>query len=154
MATQKGITLVNTWNPTATATATTYCSSSKNKIKSNMVDLPGFNNYTSNELHQDVQNFQVGNLRYFSKNWYECNNNTYILDIVTYGIKLERNELSSNLAAPPILYLPKRMLSFLQKLWNYSRNKILSIANQGIMNSFQLWIPFTRNKKDRVKNLY
>ena len=36
-----------------------------------MVNPPGFINFIVNELHQDVQNFQGGNLRYFSKSWYK-----------------------------------------------------------------------------------
>ena len=35
-----------------------------------MVSPPGIN-YVVNVLHQDAQNFQQGNLRYFSKNWYK-----------------------------------------------------------------------------------
>ena len=60
-----------------------------------MVSPPGFNNFivNVNELHQDVQNFKGGNLRYFSKNWYKYTKDKYILDIVTNGLKLELNEL-------------------------------------------------------------
>ena len=57
-----------------------------------MVSPPGFNNFIINELYQDVQNFQGGNLRYFSKNWYKYTKDKYILDKITYGLKL--NELS------------------------------------------------------------
>ena len=39
----------------------------KTKEKLNMVSPPVFNNSIVNELHQDVQNFQGVNLRYFSK---------------------------------------------------------------------------------------
>ena len=35
---------------------------SKTKEKLNVVGPPGFNIYIVNELHQDVQNFQGGNL--------------------------------------------------------------------------------------------
>ena len=42
-----------------------------------------------------MQNFQGGNLRYFSKNWYKYNKDTYILDKVTNGLKLKLNELPS-----------------------------------------------------------
>ena len=55
----------------------------KTKEKLNMASPPGFNNYVVNELRQDVQNFQGGNLRSFSKNWYKYTKDTYILDIVT-----------------------------------------------------------------------
>ena len=65
----------------------------KTKEKINMISPPGFNNYVVNELHQDVQNFPGGNFRYFSKSWYEYTKDTYILDIVTNGLKLELNEL-------------------------------------------------------------
>ena len=59
-----------------------------------MILTTGFNKYIVNEPNQDVQNFQGGNLRYFSKNWYKYTKDTYILDIVTNGLKLELNELS------------------------------------------------------------
>ena len=42
-----------------------------------------------------MQNFQGGNLRYFSKNWYKYNKDKYILDKVTNGLKLKLNELPS-----------------------------------------------------------
>ena len=58
-----------------------------------MVGSPGFNNYIGNELHQDVQNFQGGNLRYFNKSWLKYTSDTYILDIVTNELKLELNGL-------------------------------------------------------------
>ena len=50
-----------------------------------MVSPPGFNNYVVNELHQDAQNFQGGNFRHFSKNWYKYTKDTYM--------ELELNEL-------------------------------------------------------------
>ena len=46
-----------------------------------------------------------------------------------------------NVAGPIILYEPKRMNSFLQNLRNYSRKKLLSIAQQNITNSFQVFSP-------------
>ena len=68
----------------------------KIKEKLNMVDPSGFNCYiVKNELNQDVQNFQGGNFRYFSKNWYKYTKDTYILDIATNGLRLELNELPS-----------------------------------------------------------
>ena len=67
----------------------------KTKEKLNMVGPPGFHNYIVNELHQDVQNIQGSNIRHFSKNWFKYTNNTYILDIVTNGLRLELNELPS-----------------------------------------------------------
>ena len=65
----KGITLVNTRNLTITVTAKQQAPKTKEKL--NMVSPPGFNNFIVNELHQDVQNIQGDNLRYFSKNWYK-----------------------------------------------------------------------------------
>ena len=41
---------------------------------------------------------------------------TYFLDKVTHGLKLELNELPSHLPDLHILHHPKRMKSFLQKL--------------------------------------
>ena len=60
-----------------------------------MVGPLRFNDYKVNVPRQDVQNFQGDSLRYFSKNWYKYTNDTYILDIVTNGLKLELNELPS-----------------------------------------------------------
>ena len=57
-----------------------------------MVGPPGFNDYI---VHPDLQNFQGGSFRYFSKNWYKYTKDTYILDIVTKELKLELNELPS-----------------------------------------------------------
>ena len=65
----------------------------KTKEKLDMVSPPGLNNVIVNELDQDVQNVQGGNLRYFIKNWYKYTKDKYILDIVTNGLKLELNEL-------------------------------------------------------------
>ena len=65
----------------------------KTKEKLNMVGTPGFNDYIINELHQYVQNFQRGNLIYFSKNLYKHTKDTHIFDIVTNGLELELNEL-------------------------------------------------------------
>ena len=78
-----------------------------------MVHPPGFNNCIVNELHQDVQNFQEGNLRYFSKNWYKYTNDTYILNIVTNGLKLELNELPSQCSRStyPLLAKENEILS-------------------------------------------
>ena len=67
----------------------------KTKEKLNMVDPSGFNDYIVNELYQDVKKFQGGNIRYFSKNWYQYTKERCILDIVTNGLKLEPNELPS-----------------------------------------------------------
>ena len=47
----------------------------------------------------------------------------------------------ANIAGPVILYQPKKMKSFLQKLRNYSRKKLLSMAQQNIMNSFRVFSP-------------
>ena len=53
-----------------------------------------------NEIHQNVQNFQEGNLKYLSKNWYI---NTHILDELpsecsrsTYPLPTKESEVISN----------------------------------------------------------
>ena len=45
------------------------------------------------KLQKNVENFKVGNLRYFSKNWYHYTKDKYILDIVTNGLKLDLKQL-------------------------------------------------------------
>ena len=65
-----------------------------------MVGPPGFNNYIVNELHQDVQNFQVGYL---------------------------------------ILHRPKRVIS--AEIKKLLKKKVMSIAQQNIMNSSQVFSP-------------
>ena len=77
-----------------------------------MVGPPGLNNYVVNEFYQDVQNFQGGNLRNFSKNWYKYTKDTYSLDIVTNELKLERNELSCQYSRSYYPLHSKRMKSF------------------------------------------
>jgi len=46
-----------------------------------------------NILSQDVKNFEGGNLRYFSKNWYKYTQDSYILDIISNGLKLDLMEM-------------------------------------------------------------
>ena len=57
-----------------------------------------------------------------------------------------------NITSPIILYQPKRRKSFLQKLRNYSRKQLLSIAQQNVMSSFQGFSPGI--KKMEVKEWY
>ena len=40
-----------------------------------------------------MKNFEGGNPRYFSKNWYKYAKDKYILDIITIGLKLDLKEL-------------------------------------------------------------
>ena len=120
----KGITLVSTGNLTPTISTQQQQHNPKTKEKLNMVSPPGFNSFIVNELHQDVQNFQGGNLRYFSKNWHKYTKDTYTIDIVTNGLKLELNELPcqyTKIPSPIILYQPKRRKPFLTKSINDSK---------------------------------
>ena len=57
----------------------------------------------------------------------------------------------ANIASPVILYQPNRRKSFLQKLRNYSVKKLLSIAQENIMSSFQVFSPGI--KKDGSKRM-
>ena len=52
-----------------------------------------FYNNILTELQKDKKNFERGNLVYFSKNWYIYTKNTYILDIITNGLKLDLKQL-------------------------------------------------------------
>ena len=49
-----------------------------------------------------------------------------------------------NIAGPIILYQSEGMKSFLQKLRKYSIKKVISIAQQNMMNSFQVFSPGIR----------
>ena len=40
-----------------------------------------------------MKNFKGGNLRYFSQNWYKYTKDKYILDIITYDLKLDLKQL-------------------------------------------------------------
>ena len=40
-----------------------------------------------------MKNFKGGNLRYFSQNWYKYTKDKYILDIITYNLKLDLKQL-------------------------------------------------------------
>ena len=50
------------------------------------------------ELQKDVKNFNGGNLRYFSKNWYKYTEDKYILDIITNGLKLDLKQLPTQIS--------------------------------------------------------
>ena len=58
-----------------------------------MVGPLKFHNYMLIELQKDVENFKGGNLRYFSKNWYNYTKDKYILDIITNGLQLDLKQL-------------------------------------------------------------
>ena len=40
-----------------------------------------------------MKNFKGGDLRYFSQNWYKYTKDKYILDIITYDLKLDLKQL-------------------------------------------------------------
>ena len=58
-----------------------------------LIGRPKFYYNILTELQKNVENFKVGNLRYFSKNWYHYTKDKYILDIVTNGLKLDLKQL-------------------------------------------------------------
>ena len=66
------------------------------------------------QLEKDVKNFAGGNLRYFSKNWYEYTKDNYTLDIITYGLKLDLKELPTQNIRPTYP-------------WSCKENEIISI---------------------------
>ena len=74
-----------------------------------MVDLLTFHDNILNELEKDVKNVAGGNLRYFSKNWYEYTNDKYTLDIITNYLKLDLKETQLEISSPPIPYQAKKM---------------------------------------------
>ena len=124
----------------------------KTKEKLIMVSPPpGFNNFIANQLHQDVQNFQGDNLRYFSKNWYKYTKDKYILDIVTNGLKLELNELPCQYSKSnyPLSTKEKEVISTEIKKLLKKKVIVRSITeyNESISGIF------TRNKKDGSKRM-
>ena len=40
-----------------------------------------------------MKNFKGGDLRYFSQNWYKYTKDKYILDTITYDLKLDLKQL-------------------------------------------------------------
>ena len=40
-----------------------------------------------------MKNFKGGDLRYFSQNWFKYTKDKYILDIITYDLKLDLKQL-------------------------------------------------------------
>ena len=117
-----------------------------------MVIPPGFNNYVVNELHQDVQNFQGGNLGYFSKIWYKYTNGTYILDIVTNGLKLELNALPCQYSRSRYPLSAKENEVISTEIKKLLKKKVI-VHRSTECNEFISGI-FTRNKKDGSKIMY
>ena len=65
-----------------------------------MADLLTFHDNILNELEKDVKNVAGGNLRYFSKNWYEYTKDKYTLDIITNYLKLDLKEAPTRNIGP------------------------------------------------------
>ena len=116
-----------------------------------MVSPPGINNYTVNELHQDVQNFQGGHLRYFSKSWYKYTKDTYILDIVTNGVKLELNELPCQYSRSNYPLSAKENEVISTEIKKLLKKKVI-VHSTTEYNEFISGI-FTRNKNDGIKRM-
>ena len=116
-----------------------------------MVSPPGSNNYAVNELHQDMQNFQRGNLRYFSKNLYKYTKDTYIPDIVTNGLKLELNELSCQYSRSNYPLSAKENEVISTEIKKLLKKKVV-VHSTTEYNEFISGI-FTRNKKDGSKRM-
>ena len=72
-----------------------------------------------------------------SKNWYKYAKDTYFLDKVTNGLKLELNELPSQYSRSTYPYKDNEVIS--EKIMILIKKK-LSIAHHSIMNLF--WIFF------------
>ena len=113
-----------------------------------MVIPPGFNNYIVDELHQ---NFQGGNLRYFSKNWYKYTKDTYILDIVTIGLKLGLNELPCQYSRSSYPLSAKENEVISTEIKKLLKKKVF-VHSTTEYNEFISGI-FTRNKKDGSKRM-
>ena len=98
-----------------------------------------------------MQNFQKVNLRYFSKTWYEYTKDTYILDIVTTGLRLELNELPSQCSRStyPLSAKDKEVIS--AEIMKLLKKKII-VHSTPEYNEFISSI-FTRNKKNGNKSM-
>ena len=44
-------------------------------------------------LYSDVENFEGGKLKYYYEHWKKYTSDTFILDIITNGLKLDFNEI-------------------------------------------------------------
>ena len=75
------------------------------------------------DLLQDVHNFQGGNIRHFSKNWFSYIRDSYILEIVSSVLKLElkqiscqRNVIKHPLAKSETAIISEEITKFLSKM--------------------------------------
>ena len=93
---------------------------------------------------------KMGNLRYFSKNWHKYTKDSYILDIISNGLKLELNKFSKYMFSRftyPLSTKENEAIS--AEIMKLLKKKLLSIAHQSIMNSCQVFSP--EIKKMEVK---
>ena len=104
-----------------------------------------------NILSQDVKNFEGGNLRYFSKNWYKYTQDSYILDIISNGLKLDLMEMpiQNQYSIHPLAKNETEIVSSeIQKLLN---KKVL-VHTKPEIGQFVSGV-FTRDKKDGNKRM-
>ena len=91
----------------------------------------------------------LSNHRYFGKDWYKYTNNTYILDIVTNGPKLELNELPCQCSRSTDLFLAKANEVISAKIMKMLMKKVTVHSTYEFTSGI-----FTRNKKMEVKEWY
>ena len=115
-----------------------------------MASPTGLNNYVVNELHQDVQNIQGSNLTYFSKNWYKYTKDTYILGIVTNGLKLELNELPCQYSRSNYPLSAKENEVISTEMKKLLKKKVIGHSATEYNGSFQV---FSLRKKDGSKRM-
>ena len=88
---------------------------------------------------------------YFSKNWYKYTKDTYILDIVTNGLKLELNELSCQYSRSNYPSSAKENEAISKEIKKLLKKKVI-VHSTAEYNEFISSI-FTRNKKDGSKTM-
>ena len=98
-----------------------------------------------------MQNFQGVNLRYFSINWYKYTKDTYILYIVTNGLKLELNELSCHYSRSSYPLSAKENEVISTEIKKLLKKKVI-VHGTTEYNEFISGI-FTRNEKDESKRM-
>ena len=103
------------------------------------------------ELHKDMKNFAGGNLRYFSKNWYKCTKDKYILYIITNGLKIVLKEIptQNSRSTYPLSSKENEIISIeIKKLLN----KLVIVYSKAEEGEFISGV-FDRDKKDGNKRM-
>ena len=103
------------------------------------------------QLQKDVKNFNGGNLRYFSENWYKYAKDEYILDIITNGLKFDLKQLpTQNSRSTYCLWNKENEITSVE-IKKLHKNSVIAYSTTDV-GEFVSGI-FTRHKKDGNKRM-